>query len=68
MQTIREIEEAMANVLLHPSYKATCDEYHRLLSIMGNVDGDEVISLVIVAALSVGTILEPRKANDWWQP
>lgn len=58
MQTIPEIEDAMAEVLLHPAYSVTQAEYHRLLNIMSNVDGDEVIALVILACWNVSTILE----------
>jgi hypothetical protein len=49
MQTIKDIEDAMADAMLHPLYSAVIAEYQRLLAIMGNVDGDEVIALVMVA-------------------
>jgi len=58
MNTIKEIEEGMANVLLHPSYDETRKEYHRLLFIMGNVDGDEIIALAILSCWNVSDILE----------
>lgn len=63
MNTIHEIKYAMSSAILHPKYDAVKLEFHRLLSIMGNVDGDEVISLVLVA---YGNVTTPD--GDWWQP
>lgn len=58
MQKIKEIEEGMANVMLHSSYPKTVTEFERLLAIMGNVDGNEVIALVILSCWNVGDVLE----------
>lgn len=49
MNTIKDIEDAMADVILDPNYERVREEYNKLLSIMGNVDGDEVIALVLLA-------------------
>ena len=49
MNTISEIEDAMADIILDPQYQNTLIEYERLLSIMGNVDGNEVIALSLLA-------------------
>jgi hypothetical protein len=49
MTTIPEIEDAMADCILSEGYPAVIAEYHRLLGIMGNVDGDEIVALVMVA-------------------
>lgn len=53
LNTIKEIEDAMADEIERPDYQAIALEYRRLLGIMGNVDGDEVISLVLTAFNSV---------------
>lgn len=50
-ETIAEIEDAMATVMLRPEYPKLVAEFNRLLSIMGNVDDNEIISLVIVASV-----------------
>jgi len=62
MQTISEIEQAMSEIMLEPQYERIKHEYHRMLDIMGNVDGDEIIALVSVAIANV------TKPKDWWQP
>ena len=49
LNTIPEIEEAMAEVMTQPGYELVVKRFHHLLNIMGNVDGDEVIALVLVA-------------------
>jgi len=49
MNTIEEIEDAVADVILEPDYSKITQEFDRLLSIMGNVDGNEIIALVMVA-------------------
>lgn len=51
LSTIADIEGCMAHVMMQPSYPATLAEYRRLLEVMGNVDGDEVVALVIVSFL-----------------
>jgi len=53
-QTIREIEEQMADVMTSENipYQPIVDEFHRLLSIMGNADGDELIALTLVAMVN----------------
>jgi len=51
LNTIPDIEECMATVMLTSNYQAILDEYHRLLSVMGNVDGDEIVAFVMVAIL-----------------
>lgn len=61
METVKQIEDGMAEILLTPSYPAVQAEYNRLLGIMGNVDGDEVISLVLLA------VTNASNAIDWWQ-
>lgn len=51
MHTVPEIEDGMACIALEHAakYEAVKKEYHRLLEIMGNVDGDEIILLLMVA-------------------
>lgn len=52
LDTIPQIEEAMAEVILQPGYEQFRLRYEVLLKIMGNVDGDEVLALVIVAFIA----------------
>lgn len=52
MNTIVEIEDIMAEIMLHPAYMTVEAEYERLLAIMGNVDGNEVVALVLVALVN----------------
>ena len=47
LKTIAEIEEHMAQVMLSSDYPKIVAEYERRLKIMGNVDGNEVIALVL---------------------
>jgi hypothetical protein len=50
MKTIVEIEAGMADLIaINPKYDQVVREYYRLLKIMGNVDGDEIIALVMLA-------------------
>lgn len=58
LETIAEIEDCMAEVMSMPRYSSVQTEYHRLLSIMGNVDGDETIALTIVALVNVNRRLK----------
>ena len=57
LHNVADIEDAMADVINAPSYANILAEYRRLLKIMGNVDGDEIVALVIVAELN------PKKAK-----
>jgi len=52
LQTITEIEDAMADIIEASVYPFVLKEYHRMLEIMGNVDGDEIVALVLAAAHS----------------
>lgn len=49
--SIPEIEDAMADVVMHPKYLDCITEYNRMLSVMGNVDGNEIVALCILAWL-----------------
>lgn len=52
MNTIEEIEAAMAKVASYSGptlYQAFKAEYERLLAIMGNVEGDDILLLAFVA-------------------
>lgn len=50
MNTIREIEDGMADILIeYPEYHKIVGEYHRMRSIMGNLDSDEIVSLIILS-------------------
>jgi len=62
--TIPEIEEAMADVILTSEYPAIVKEYERLLTIMGNVDGNEVIALVLCAVGGVDAARIMNKRGD----
>jgi len=54
LNTIADIEGCMAHVMMQPIYPKVQAEFHRLLTVMGNVDGDEIIVLVMVAILEIG--------------
>lgn len=47
LKSIAEIEDYMAQVMLSPDYPKILAEYERRLAIMGNVDGNEVVALVL---------------------
>lgn len=51
MNTILEIEDGMNDIISDPMvrYERIVQEYNRMLSIMGNVDGDESIALALLA-------------------
>lgn len=49
LTSISSIEDRMADIMSEPKYPQVVEEYERLLKIMGNVDGAEVIALVLVA-------------------
>jgi hypothetical protein len=55
METIKDIETEMGRIMVEgsPPYDKIMVEYERLLSIMGNVDGNEVIALVLLALHNV---------------
>ena len=47
------IENEMAEVILSYPYEAIVKEYEDLLRVMGNVDGNEVVALVLLALRNV---------------
>lgn len=51
LNSIADIEGCMAHVMMQAMYPKILAEFHRLLAIMGNVDGDEIVPLVMVAVL-----------------
>lgn len=60
MQTIPEIEDAMAHWdTTYLSLHEVKAEYERLLAIMGNVDGDEIILLLLIALANKNQIPTP---------
>ena len=50
LNTIKDIEDGMANVMLEADYERIKLAYTALLAIMGNVVDDEVVALVLLAA------------------
>lgn len=55
--TIKTIEEDMAELIVEwDKYPRVLAEYHRLLTIMGNIDGDEVCALMMCAAANVDAL------------
>lgn len=61
-KTRKEIKETMAFLMVDwgadgiPVYPRIVEEYERLLKIMGNVDDNEVIALVLLAACNVDSL------------
>ena len=47
------IENEMAEVMLSCPYEAIVKEYECLLKVMGNVDGNEVVAMVLLAFRNV---------------
>lgn len=57
MDTVKTIEANMAHIIVDwEPYTKVLQEFNRLLQIMGNVDGDEIIALVLVAAARVDAL------------
>lgn len=55
--TIKTIEGNMAHIMLDwEPYSKVVQEFHRLMKTMINVDGDEIIALVLVAAARVDAL------------
>lgn len=48
-----ELETRLKLTLASPQFKDVNGEYERLLSILGNVDGDEIVALVLIARMNV---------------
>lgn len=44
-----ELEAKLIEVMQRPEFPALCTKYHALLERLGNVDGNEVIALVMIA-------------------
>ncbi len=51
LNTIADIEGAMAHCMMQSNYPKILAEYERLLAVMGNVDGNEIVPLIMVAIL-----------------
>ena len=44
-----EIEQRLKEMLVTGRFRAACAEFDRLLRILGNVDGNEIVALALVA-------------------
>lgn len=67
LNSIETIEEAMADVAVtFPFFGAVHAEYERLLKIMGNVDGPEMVTLVLVCVAMCAQQVKRDKGELPW--
>jgi hypothetical protein len=48
-----ELEAQLIEEMSKPNFPLICGEYEKLLSQLGNVDGNEIIALVLIAINNV---------------
>lgn len=51
--TKEELETRLNLTMASPQFSDVIGEYARLLSILGNVDGDEIVALALIARMNV---------------